>query len=116
MTLAERAKDLAEKRSELAALFGKHKNEAGEYDMPAAVLDEVRSRNEELERLGSEFTDLKALDEAEQRNAEEMQRLAAPAPRVPHAGGLRNADFGLRNVPDGLPPTPQSAFRIPQSL
>src|SRR5438477_10084494 len=87
MTLAERATDLAAKRSELAALFAKHRNDAGEYDMPAGVLDEVRNRNEELDRLGREFADMRAIEEAERRNAEELERLAAPAPRVPHAGG-----------------------------
>src|SRR5437660_1032156 len=59
--VTEKARKLEEKRNELAALFAKHRTDAGEYEMPAVVVEEVRARNEELEQLGKEFDELQAL-------------------------------------------------------
>jgi len=110
-TLAMRAEELKSRRNELAALFEKHRTTSGEYDMPPDVLAEVRSRNEELDRLGREFADLQSLEAAERHNAAEIERLTTPAPRVPHAGrsGVRSSTFG---VGTGSPPT---EHRIPNT-
>src|SRR5436309_1107447 len=98
-TLAQRAEELKTRRNELAALFEKHRNTAGGYDMPPDILAEVRGRNEELDRLAREFADVQSLEAAERHNAEEIERLAAPAARVPHGGPGRSA----LGVGSGLP-------------
>lgn len=79
MTHKELASTLEAKRSELAALFEKHKTEAGEYDMPVETIEEVNKRNDELTALGKQFdASYRALQAQEQikRDAENASKVA----------------------------------------
>lgn len=50
-TVLALARRIEQSRGELAELFAKHKNDAGEYDMPVEVIEEVNRRNDELSTL-----------------------------------------------------------------
>jgi capsid protein len=81
MNSAEYLKQMEQKRGELAAVFAKHKNDKGEYDMPVNVLEEINSRNSELTELGKKYD----LARMEEKNAQELEGYNKPAPSVPHA-------------------------------
>lgn len=92
------------KRGELAAIFDKHRTPEGEYDMPADILTEVRGRNEELDRLGSDWEQARELLEVERRNSEQLERLRTPVrPPMPVGGGAhgRGARGEGRDEPPG---------------
>jgi len=79
MTHKELAASLEAKRNELAALFDKHKTEAGDYDMPVEVIEEVNKRNDDLTEMGKQFdASYRALQAQEQikRDAENASKVA----------------------------------------
>ena len=73
--LAERVGVLEAKRGELASIFAAHAKD-GVYDMPQAVLEDVRARNEELSRLQDELKAAQDLAAVEQRNAQALAALS----------------------------------------
>lgn len=84
--LKELTEFLAVRRTELKGVFDKHKREDGQYDMTEEVVQEVRTRNDELADATKRWEDLRLLDSTFQKNAEELRRLnATPANPLPFA-------------------------------
>lgn len=84
-TLVERARELEQKRGELAALFEKHRKDDS-YDMPVEVIEQVNKRNEELDQLGKAFAEYKKLDTVAERNAAALAELRE-VKGIRHTGG-----------------------------
>jgi HK97 family phage major capsid protein len=76
---------IAQKQSELAAIFEKAKKDDG-YAMTPAEVEDVRSRNNELTALGRELDEAKALDEIFQKSQEYQRNQMRAASDLPLPG------------------------------
>jgi len=83
--LAMQAREIEQRRGELAALFTKHRQGDG-YAMPVEVVEEVNRRNEELSGLVEAYETAQKLANLERKNQEELERFQTPT-RLPMAGG-----------------------------
>jgi len=94
-TVQEQARELEQKRGELAAIFEKHRREDGTYDMPAAVLADVRGRNEELDRLTKAWEDDRDKERIAGKNDEQREFLARAVRPQFSSSGRETRDSGL---------------------
>lgn len=83
------------KRAELAAIFDGAKTKVDgqdRYNLTPAQLDDVKSRNAEIDDLAMQVENLKAADEIFQANAKAMRESSRPASQLPLNG--QKADGG----------------------
>jgi len=92
-TVQEQARELEQKRGELAQVFEKHRREDGTYDMPPDVLADARGRNEELNTLTKAWEEATEAERFAKRNEEELERLSKAA-RPAFAGGAASRRAG----------------------
>ncbi len=90
---------LLQKQQELADLFEKNKNDAGEYDLTPEKIDDIRARNKELADLGGEVEKARELDEIYQKNREAIRQANAPAMHLPLNGGSTGKGAGEGGQP-----------------
>jgi hypothetical protein len=75
LTKLEEARDkLNAKRDELGAIFAKYPN----LDIPAEVVEDIQTRNKELNELGVEFEKARELDEIFQANVKALKESKTP--------------------------------------
>ena len=84
-TIVERAREIEQKRGELAKFFDDHRD-GDTYNMTSDEAKQVRDRNDELTNLAKEWEEAKALEDIARSNAEQLKLARTPA-RPPHAGG-----------------------------
>lgn len=85
--LTELQGKLLQKQQELADIFEKNKNDAGEYDLTPEKIEDIRARNKELSDLGEEVEKAREVDEIYQKNREAIRQANAPAMHLPMNGG-----------------------------
>jgi HK97 family phage major capsid protein len=87
MTAKQLGAEMSAKQAALNAIFEKHKTDGG-YDMPAEVVEDVRSRNEELAALGKSYDAAVEVEQIAAKSAERLRELnAVEAPIVVNAKG-----------------------------
>lgn len=91
MPAKELAKQLEQKRGELAALFAEHKNEKGELKS-TLPLDDVRSRNEELNKLHDEFKAAAEIEDIEANVSAQADGMKRYNPSRPLFDGGQDED------------------------
>lgn len=82
---------IAQKQSELNDLFVKTRKDDGTYDMTAAQVEDVKTRNDELTALGRDLDQAKMVDETYQRNAEYVKEQNRASSNL-NLGGGKGAD------------------------
>jgi hypothetical protein len=106
-TVEERRKELAQKRAELGAIFQQYRvdgeGERATYDMPRAVLAEVRGRNDELERLTAEWEEAVEAEEVAARLEAAEARSAAAERRIDRKMAEGAAREGAARLGQGVP-------------
>lgn len=88
-TVAEVQGELNAKNAALVEIFEKAKTDAG-YDMTPDVLDDVRTRNEEINDLGTELEKARELDIAYQKAQQAIRDAQKPATHLPLNGKARS--------------------------
>ena len=87
-TLKELQDKLNAKRAELAEIFEKSATTVDgqhRYNLDATQLEDVKSRNAEIDDLGKQVEDAKALDSIYQANAKALRESKTPATNLPFA-------------------------------
>ena len=88
-TVKELQDNLNVKQGELASIFEKAKTSVDgqdRYDLSEAQLADVKTRNAELNDLGRQLEDAKAIDDIYQKNAAAMREGNRPASQLPLGG------------------------------
>lgn len=91
MPAKELAKQLEQKRGELAALFAEHKNEKGELKS-TLPLEDVRSRNDELNKLHDEFKAAAEIEDIEANVSAQKDGMKRYDPKRPLFDGGQDED------------------------
>lgn len=89
MNWKELQEKLNAKRSELAEIFAKaatKQDGQDRYSLTPAQLDDVKSRNAEIDDLAKQIEDLKSADEIFQANAKALRESNRPASQLPLSG------------------------------
>lgn len=88
-TVKELQDNLNAKQAELAAIFEKAKTSVDgqdRYDLTPVQLEDVKARNAELNDLGKQLEDAKAIDDIYQRNSKAIRDGNRPASQLPLGG------------------------------
>lgn len=107
---------IATKRKEVADIFAKHKKEDGSYDLTAAQVEDLKSRNDELHTLGEEYDKLRDLDALEQKNKAELDRLSQTHHPSGHSGPRDGQRYGGAMGTDGAWINPPSFKSLGQRV
>ena len=78
--------ELQAKRTALHDMFEKAKTDSGDLKMSAAEVEDVRTKNKELDDLGKELDEAKELDTIYQNTVKGLQESRQPATNVPFRG------------------------------